>query len=102
MTQPTQHPHQHYPVAPPVPQNALGTTGFVLGLLGLIFSPIPVIGMVSWPLVILGLVFSFVGVHKVSAGQANNGGLAIAGAVLSSLGLVVCIAWVVAFGSAAS
>jgi hypothetical protein len=42
-------------------QNGLGTSGFVLGLIGLIFSPIPIVGVIAWPLVILGLIFSAIG-----------------------------------------
>jgi hypothetical protein len=47
--------------APPAPRNGLGTAGFVLGLIGLIFSPIPLIGVVAWPLAILGLIFFLLG-----------------------------------------
>jgi hypothetical protein len=96
---PQQH-HYHYPIVVPQPQNGLGTAGFVLGLIGLVFSPIPIIGVVAWPLVILGLVFSCVGIYKAGNGQATNRGLAIAGAVLSALGLLVCILWVAALGVA--
>jgi hypothetical protein len=101
MTQPPYY-HPYYYVAPPAPQNGLGTAGFVLGLVGLVFSPIPIIGVIAWPLAIIGLVLSFVGVHKADKGQATNGGLAIAGSILSALALMVCILWVVAFGEAVS
>src|SRR3979411_410233 len=46
-----QHPYPYQPqMAPaaPAPRNGLGTAGFVLGLIGLIFSPIPFIGVVAW------------------------------------------------------
>jgi Mycobacterium membrane protein len=82
------------------PQNGLGTAGFVLGLIGLIFSPIPLIGVVAWPLVILGLIFSLVGVSRARNRRATNLGLAVAGVVCSAIGLVICILWVVAFGKA--
>lgn len=95
------------PAAPPEspvqrPQNGLGTAGFVLGLIGLVFSPIPLVGVVAWPLVILGLVFSLVGYGRGRNGRATNKGLALAGAVLSVIGLLICILWVAAFGKAAS
>jgi hypothetical protein len=83
-------------------QNGLGTAGFVLGLIGLLFSFIPIVGVVAWPLVILGLVLSLVGVVRARSGRASNGGLAIAGVVLSALGLLVCVLWVAVFGSAAN
>jgi hypothetical protein len=94
------------PSAPPLPvqqpRNGLGTTGFVLGLVGLIFSPIPFVGVVAWPLVILGVIFSALGLARTRSGAATNKGLSIAGLVLSIVGLVICILWVVAFGKAAS
>jgi len=82
------------------PSNGLGTTGFVLGLVGLLFSFIPVIGLVAWPLVILGIIFSAIGISKASKGRATNKGLAIAGLVVSVVGLVICIVWAAAFGKA--
>ncbi|MEU8639575.1 MmpS family transport accessory protein [Amycolatopsis sp. NPDC048633] len=96
-------PIQQYPApqaAPP--RNGLGTAGFVLGLVGLVFSPIPFVGVVAWPLVVLGLILSAVGVARVRAGKATNKGLSIAGVVVSVLGLVVSILWVVVIGKAIS
>jgi hypothetical protein len=95
------------PSAPPQlpaqqPRNGLGTAGFVLGLIGLLFSFIPFIGVVAWPLVILGLVFSLVGFSRGRGGQATNKGLALAGAILSVIGLLICILYATAFTKAAS
>lgn len=81
------------------PRNGLGTSGFVLGLIGLVFSFLPVIGVVAWPLVILGLVFSLLGFFRARRGAASNKGLSIAGIVVSVVGLVVCIVWVAALGN---
>jgi hypothetical protein len=99
--QPSGYPGQPYyaPVAPP-PQNGLGTAGFVLGLVGLLFSFIPLIGIIAWPLVLLGLVFSGVGLARARAGRATNQGLAVAGLVCSAVGLLVCILYAAAFGNA--
>ncbi|MER5390629.1 MmpS family transport accessory protein [Saccharopolyspora sp. NPDC002686] len=83
------------------PRNGFGTTGFVLGLVGLIFSFIPIIGVIAWPLVILGLIFGILGFNRARKGVATNSGLAITGIVLSAIGLVVCIVWAAAFGKAA-
>lgn len=88
------------PTAPAPPRNGLGTAGFVLGVVGLVLSPIPFIGVVAWPLVILGLIFSAVGLARVSKGKASNKGLSIAGVVASVLGLGVCITWVFIFNAA--
>lgn len=88
--------------SPAQPRNGFGTTGFVLGLVGLIFSFIPLIGVIAWPLVILGLIFGILGINRANKGAATNKGLAITGTVLSAIGLVVCILWAAAFGSAAN
>lgn len=101
---PPQQPMIGYPVPPPPPpaQNGMGIASFVLGLLGLLTSFIPVVGVVAWPMVIIGLVLGFVALGKAGRGRATNKGMAIAGIVLSALGLVVCVIWVVLFGAAAN
>ncbi|ATY15193.1 DUF4190 domain-containing protein [Amycolatopsis sp. AA4] len=81
------------PSYPAQPKNGLGTAGFVLGLIGLIFAFIPVIGLIAWPLVILGIIFSALGFVRTRSGKATNKGLSIAGLVLSVIGLVLCIIW---------
>jgi hypothetical protein len=90
------------PAMPTQPQrkNGLGTAGFVLGLVGLVFAFIPLIGVIAWPLTILGLIFGILGITRASRGQADNKGLAITGVVLSAIGLVICVIWTAAFGNA--
>jgi hypothetical protein len=89
------------PMAAPVPpKNGLGTAGFVLGLVGLIFAFIPLIGIIAWPLTILGLIFGVVGTLRANRGQASNKGLAITAVVLSAIGLVICVIWTLAVGKA--
>jgi hypothetical protein len=90
---PSPGPYPYGPVAQPQ-QNGLGVAGFVLGLVGLVFSFIPFIGIIAWPLVIVGAVLSGVGMSKAQKGQANNMGLAVAGLVTSIIGLIMCIGWV--------
>ncbi|WP_282772746.1 MULTISPECIES: DUF4190 domain-containing protein [Saccharomonospora] len=75
------------------PRNSLGTAGFVLGLVGLVFSFIPLVGVTAWPLVIIGLTLSAVGIAKARKTKAPKG-LAIAGTILSAIGLLICITWV--------
>lgn len=90
-----------HPEQPPVqPKNGFGVTGFVLGLIGLVFAFIPIIGVIAWPLVILGIIFSALGFARTRSGKATNKGLSIAGLVVSIVGLVICIVWTVAVGSA--
>ncbi|MGH3585493.1 MAG: DUF4352 domain-containing protein [Pseudonocardia sp.] len=96
---------QYGPYAPsprPAPQNGLGTAGFVLGLIGLLFSFIPLIGIIAWPLVLLGVILSGIGLSRARGGRATNPGLAIAGVACSVLGLLVCVGYAAAFGAAAS
>lgn len=98
MSQP--YPNPPAPVAAPQPKNGLGTSGFVLGLIGLLFSFIPLIGVIAWPLVILGIIFSAIGLSRTIKGAATNKGLSIAGLVLSILGLVMCVVMAAAFSKA--
>src|SRR5262249_6874300 len=86
--------------APAPPRNGIGTTGFVLGLVGLVLSPIPFVGIVAWPLVVLGLIFAAIGLARARKGIASNTGLSIAGIVVSVLGLGVCITWIFVFNKA--
>src|SRR5258705_8300380 len=65
VTEQSPYPYQTQLAPAPAPRNGLGTAGFVLGLIGLIFSPIPLIGVVAWPLVILGLIFVLLGFSHV-------------------------------------
>jgi hypothetical protein len=93
-------PGHGYRPAAPAPQNGLGTAGFVLGLIGLLFSFIPVTGVIAWPLVLLGLVFAGIGLSRVRARRATNKGLTIAGLTCASAGLVMCVLYAAAFSAA--
>lgn len=73
--------------------NGIGTAGFVLALLGLIFSWVPVLGWILW---VLGLIFSLIGVFRTPRG------LSIAGLVISFLGLILLIVLLGAIGMAAA
>ena len=67
--------------------NGVGTAGFVIALIGLIFCWVPVLDWLLW---LLGLILSIVGVFKTPRG------LAIAGIVISFLGIIILVA---VFGS---
>ena len=62
--------------------NGVGIAGFVLALCALFFSWIPVLNWILW---ILGLILSFVGIFR------KPKGLAIAGLIISCLGLILII-----------
>lgn len=87
--------------APRLTKNGIGTAGFVVGLIGLIFAPVPLIGVIAWPLVIVGLVLSVIGLNRARKGAPNKG-LSIAGIVCSAIGLLLCIMWAAAFGQTAN
>ena len=62
--------------------NGLGTAGFVFALLAFFVCWVPVVDMIVWG---LGLLFSFIGMFKAPRG------LAIAGFILSIIGIVILI-----------
>ena len=63
--------------------NGLGTAGFILALIALFLSWVPILGWIIW---FLGLLLSFIGMFKIPRG------LAIAGFVISILGFVLLVA----------
>ncbi len=74
-------------------KNGLGTAGFVLALIALFLGWVPFLGWVMW---FLGLLFSFIGVFKAPRG------LAIAGLIISLIGIILLIVVFAAMGSAIS
>jgi hypothetical protein len=62
--------------------NGVGTAGFVLALTAIFLGWIPFLGWIIW---LLGLILSFVGVFK------NPKGLAIAGLVISLIGIILLL-----------
>lgn len=85
--------------APPKGSNGLATAGFVLGLLGLLASWLPVLNVVGMILGVLGAVLAGVGLVKSKTVGAGKG-LAIAGLILGVLALVIAIIVNVAFVNA--
>jgi hypothetical protein len=97
----------HYP--PPGPQivvrgdrNGLGTAALVLGIVAVIFSFIPLVGIIAWPIGITGLILGFVGLARVNRREATNRGVTLAGLVTSGAALVICVLWLVGIGIAGS
>lgn len=82
-------------VAAPQASNGIGTAGFVLSIVAILLFWAPVLDWILW---ILGLVFSLIGVFR------KPRGLAIAGLVISLIGLIAILliagAIAVAFASA--
>ena len=72
------------------PSNGIGTAGFVISLVTLLLGWIPVFGWVLW---VVGLILSAVGMTK------KPRGLAIAGLIISLIGIVFLL---VIFGAIVS
>ena len=66
----------------PTASNAMGTAGFNIALVTIFLFWIPVLGWILW---LLGLIFSGIGVTR------QPKGLAIAGLVISLIGLILLI-----------
>lgn len=84
-----------YPLQPQ--SSGLAVASLVLGILSILFVWIPIVGLVSWVLAPVGLVLGLVAMNR--PGSRN---MAVAGAILSGIGLLGCIGWVVLLGVAAS
>lgn len=63
--------------------NGIGTAGFVLALIAFFLCWVPVLDWILWA---LGAIFSFIGVFR------RPRGLAIAGLVISFIGVIIIIA----------
>lgn len=72
-------------------KNSLGTAGFVLAILAIVLCWVPVLDFILW---ILGAIFSVVGLFK------QPRGLAIAGTVVSFIGVIILIILMVIGASA--
>ncbi|MFA8434087.1 MAG: hypothetical protein ACEPOZ_06180 [Marinifilaceae bacterium] len=73
--------------------NGTGTAGFVLALIALFLGWVPFLGWVVW---VLGLILSFIGVFK------NPKGMAIAGLVISLIGIILLLVVFAGIGAALS
>lgn len=71
-------------------KNGIGLAGFILALVALFTDWIPVLGWIVWA---LGAIFSLVGLFK------KPRGFAIAGFIISFIGLIILIAVVGAIGT---
>lgn len=71
--------------------NGIGIAGFVLAVLALFLGWVPFFGWIIW---LLGLILSFVGIFRTPKG------LAIAGLVISLIGLIIFILLATIFAAA--
>jgi hypothetical protein len=92
-----------YPAAPPVgaypqgpgyamapqPSNGMGTTGLVLGIIGVVCSLTFLLWFFGVILGILGIIFGAIGRGKANRGEATNKGAATAGLVCGIVATVI-------------
>jgi len=88
--QPTPPPPPAYTPPPAAPRNGLATAGFVVALLGLLGSFIPVLNIGGMILGVVGAILAVVGLTKVKTVGVGKG-LAIAGIVLGGLAVIIAI-----------
>jgi hypothetical protein len=81
--------------------NGLATAGFVLGLIGLLGSFIPLLNIVGIVIGVVGAVLAAVGLAKAKKSGSGKG-LAMAGIILGVLALIIGIVVNVAFANAVS
>lgn len=78
-----QHPEPAQKMPPiPQPKSGMAIAGFVLGIIALLTSFLPIINNLSFFLAILGLIFGIVGMVGISKGKKSGKGLAIAAIVI--------------------
>ncbi|MFG2406234.1 DUF4190 domain-containing protein [Streptomyces brevispora] len=74
----------------PQPANGLGIASMVLGIIAVAGFCMYGLGII---LGALALIFGLIGRGRVSRGEADNGGMALAGIILGSIGIVVSAAF---------
>lgn len=78
-------PYGDYPGAPPILRNGLGVAALVVAIIALVGSFSVVGGVI---LGIAAVVLGFLGRNRVRRGEANNGGVALAGIILGVLAII--------------
>lgn len=84
------NPYQPQPVV--VMKNGNATASLTLGIIALVLSFAPLVGMVAWVLAPLGLVFG-----GLAGGKPVGQGARLAGLITSGLALLVCLVWAAFF-----
>ncbi len=83
---PPPQPYAGYGALPAAPRNGLGTAALIAGVLSLPAS-FTVFG--GFILAIVAIILGFIAHRRARAGEATNGGMAIAGIALGVLGIIV-------------
>ena len=88
---PPPQPYTGYSAPPVAPRNGLGIASLVIAIIGLVTCASVVLGVI---LGIVAVVIGFAARGRVKRGEANNGGVAVAGIVLGFVAIVASLAFV--------
>lgn len=77
---------------PPKTNNGRAKTAMIIGIIALVLSVVPLVGIVSWALGPLAIVFGFIGLR-----QNLQRGQSITGIVTGIIALIICMIWLTAF-----
>jgi hypothetical protein len=88
---PPQQPYGGYQPPPTGPRNGLGVAALVLAILGLVFCWTVIGGIM---LGIVAVIIGIVGRGRAKRGEATNGGVALAGALLGVLAVIVSVVFI--------
>lgn len=93
MSAPSTQPELNQPLAPPPPEpkNGLGLTALILGLIGLLFSLVPLTGFIAVGLGITGLALGLAGYGRIRHDRATNKKTTIVGLIASTVAVAVGI-----------
>ncbi|GAB3651380.1 hypothetical protein [Glycomyces tarimensis] len=83
------------PPPPPRTANGMGTAALSLGIPCAAVSWIPGIGVLGWIGGVVAIVLGSVGIARARRGQATNFGVALAGALIGALAVLIGIAVVI-------
>lgn len=95
-----QQPSSTQGTAVPPAKSGMAIAGFVLGIIALLTSFLPIINNLSFLLALLGLIFAIVGFVGIQKGKKSGKGLAIAALVICIVSGVVVLATQSAYSNA--
>src|SRR6185295_2828473 len=73
----------------------MGIAALVLGIVGLVASFVPCVGMFAIPLTLLGVLFGALGLRQSRDGMPAPGrGMAIAGLICGAIGTLIASYWI--------
>lgn len=81
-------------------RNGLGIAALILGIVGILFSFVPLTGFIAIILGVIGLILGLVAINRVRHKQANNKVMSIIGSVLSVIAIIVGIIGIVIVNNA--